>query len=447
MNIYLSGITRDENYEVLEGISAAPLVIDYSYTKTRDRALLERLRESRRLMAHIDTLKMEAACERAGAAAQASKLNHMMEQYAEWAHQNLDLLDLVICPQPKVNGCYWEFSDAVKAKGIYSVKTATRAEALSALEEYLLITTLGEMPATDMRAINTATGRACFHTHASITKDEVMSGLYASGATSSWLSGAKFGNTYEYVGALKMTTHHGSKGSGKAVRDHLKGKCARLGIDHSLLMQDDRLTVNTWNAHQWILFINDAAPSSALTVQADTFQQLSESDLTLAVSTSNALTTPQQQPTTLATQEAGGAYLRVCNSCFLSATCPAYKPDANCSVSTRPRVDTPEDLQQLLNRVIEIQGERVMFSAFAEKNQNMGLNPDVSREIQTLTKIVKEAKEIMAPISEEITIKARGPSVMNSLFGGYGRAGGGGGSKPSQSEAIIDVSPLDVKKK
>lgn len=88
-----------------------------------------------------------------------------------------------------------------------------------------------------------------------------------------------------------------------------------------------------------------------------------------------------------------------------------------------------------------------MFSAFAEKNQNMGLNPDVSREIQTLTKIVKEAKEIMAPISEEITIKARGPSVMNSLFGGYGRAGGGGGSKPSQSEAIIDVSPLDVKKK
>jgi hypothetical protein len=446
MQIYLNGMVRDEHYEVLHQVDQAKIAVDYSYTKTRTRQALFALKESgHSLLASIDILKMLAQAERNN---DYKKLNTLMAEYAEWAHHNLDLFDLVICPQPADSQCDWAYSAEVMMQGIYSTKIATKPELLSALNDYLLVSTLSEVPAAEMRAVNQAMGRPCFHTHASITKDEVASGLYASGCSSSWLSGSKFGNTYEYVGALKMNTHHGSKGLGKRVREQFKSRCKTLGVDHDLLMQDDRHAVNLWNAYQWHLFARDAAFNSGtrLMVTKPTFQQDESTDLVVAVSTSNALTTPRPQQTTLATQERGAAYLRSCNSCFLSSTCPAFEPDADCSISTRPRVDTPEDLQQLLNRVIEIQGERVLFAAFAEKAQNLGINPDVSKEVQTLTKIVKEAKEIMAPISEEITIKARGPSVMNQLFGGYGRAGGGGGSKPSQSEAIIDVSPLDGKK-
>ena len=56
--------------------------------------------------------------------------------------------------------------------------------------------------------------------------------------------------------------------------------------------------------------------------------------------------------------------------------------------------------------------------------------------------IMKTAKTVLAPVSEnEVTIKAKGSGVLNQLFGGYGRSNGG--SKPSQSQKIIDVSPLE----
>lgn len=448
MRIYLNGMVRDEHYEVLSSIKGALLVVDYSFVKTRGREVLFELKQNHSLMADIDVLKMLAQAERNN---NYKKVNDTVSDYSAWLHINIDLFDIAVCPQAPNANCNFAYSEQTKAKGVYALLDASKLEfvdALSVLEHYQLISTLSEMPARDMRAINNAMGRPCFHTHGPITKEEITAGLYASGATSSWLTGATFGNTYEYVGALKMNTHHGSKGQGKRVREQFKSRCERIGVSYDALMEDDRHAVNLWNAHQWHLFARDAAFSSGaeLMVTKPTFQQGDTSDLVAAVSTSNALTTPRPQQTTLATQERGAAYLRTCNSCFLSSSCPAFALDADCSISTRPRVDTPEDLQQLLNRVIEIQGERVLFAAFAEKAQNLGINPDVSKEVQTLTKIVKEAKEIMAPISEEITIKARGPSVMNQLFGGYGRAGGGGGSKPSQSEAIIDVSPLDGKK-
>ena len=83
-----------------------------------------------------------------------------------------------------------------------------------------------------------------------------------------------------------------------------------------------------------------------------------------------------------------------------------------------------------------------MFAAFAEKAQNMGSNPDVAKEMEALTKIIKDTKEIFSAGGDEVTIKAKGSGVISKIFGSYGR-GGGGGSKPSQSENIIDISPLE----
>lgn len=78
----------------------------------------------------------------------------------------------------------------------------------------------------------------------------------------------------------------------------------------------------------------------------------------------------------------------------------------------------------------------------SERVQNAGINPEVSKEMETLTKLMKDAKEITSVGGgDEVTIKAKGSGVISRLFGGYGRSGGG--SKPSTSENIIDVSPLE----
>lgn len=144
----------------------------------------------------------------------------------------------------------------------------------------------------------------------------------------------------------------------------------------------------------------------------------------------------------VATHEPSSLYSRTCNSCFLSGQCPAFQVDSDCSITTRLQVDDPSDIQALINRIIEIQGERVIFGAFAERMQNAGINPEVSKEMESLMNIMKTAKTVLAPVSEnEVTIKAKGSGVLNQLFGGYGRSNGG--SKPSQSQKIIDVSPLE----
>ena len=72
----------------------------------------------------------------------------------------------------------------------------------------------------------------------------------------------------------------------------------------------------------------------------------------------------------------------------------------------------------------------------SEQIQNMGINPEVSKEMETLTKLIKDSKEIMSPGGgDEVLIKAKGSGVISRLFGGYGKTGGS--SKPSTSERLL----------
>lgn len=264
-----------------------------------------------------------------------------------------------------------------------------------------------------------------------VDKETVLTGLFYSLSSSNWISGSKHGVTFEYVGNLKLTTFHGSKGSGKSVRNKLKSKCETLGLDHSLLLSDDKETVDKWNISQWVALTKDVSQVSGYwTPRKDDMSK-------------DQLPTIQKQTNqSLATRDQFQSYLRNCNSCYLSANCPAFEADSSCSLSITPKVETPDDIQNLLNKVIQIQGERVLFASMSEQVQNVGLNPEVSKEMETLTKLIKDSKEIMSPGGgDEVLIKAKGSGVISRLFGGYGKSGGS--SKPSTSERIIDVSPMD----
>lgn len=269
------------------------------------------------------------------------------------------------------------------------------------------------------------------HRWGRVDKETLLTGLFWSASSSNWLSGSKYGVTFEYVGNLKLVTHHGSKGSGKLVRNKLKSKCETLSLDHSLLISDDRRTVDLWNLSQWEAYSTEANRVGGYWTKREA-----------AVSKDQLPVVNNQTESSLATSSQFGSYLRTCNSCYLSANCPAFEPDNNCRISTTPKVDSPEDVQQLINKVIQIQGERVLFASMSERIQNAGLNPEVSSEMETLTKLMKDAREIASPVGgDEVLIKAKGSGVISRLFGGYGRSGGG--SKPSTSERIIDISPME----
>ena len=274
------------------------------------------------------------------------------------------------------------------------------------------------------------------HVFSKFNKSLLQSGIIDSFSSSTWTVGAKNGTTYDYVGNFKMSTYHGTKGLGKNVRKRFKSRCVKYDIDYEMLLADDPHAVNCWNLQQFILLaenIESRAKNEAKKTENSLVVQQKKDEHYLVETKNNQ--------TNIAQYDQTKTYSRNCNSCYLSDMCPAFVVDAQCSINTRPELNNHNDYKTLLDRIIELQSERVFFAAFAEKTQNAGLNPEVSQEIEKLTSVMKDAKTILSASESEVTIRAKGSGVISQIFGTYGRSSGG--SKPSQSEKIIDVSPME----
>jgi hypothetical protein len=119
-----------------------------------------------------------------------------------------------------------------------------------------------------------------------------------------------------------------------------------------------------------------------------------------------------------------GASLRQCDTCFVAANCPAFKPQTACAFNLPVEVKTKEQLKALLNTVIEMQGARVAFSRFAEELNGGYPDPNTSQEIDRLFKLVKGMKELEEN-REFIRITAERQSsggVLSAIFGDRAQA-------------------------
>ena len=86
--------------------------------------------------------------------------------------------------------------------------------------------------------------------------------------------------------------------------------------------------------------------------------------------------------------------LRQCDTCFVAANCPAFKPSNTCAFNLPVEVKTKDQLKGLLNAIIEMQGARVAFARFAEELNGGYPDPNTGQEIDRLFKIVKSLKEL-----------------------------------------------------
>ena len=114
-----------------------------------------------------------------------------------------------------------------------------------------------------------------------------------------------------------------------------------------------------------------------------------------------------------------GVSLRQCNTCFVAANCPAFKPDSECAYSLPVEVRTKDQLVALLNAVIEMQGSRVAFARFAEELNGGYPDPNIGQEIDRLFKLVKSLKE-MEDNKEFVRMtfeRQGGAGVLSSIFG------------------------------
>ena len=111
--------------------------------------------------------------------------------------------------------------------------------------------------------------------------------------------------------------------------------------------------------------------------------------------------------------------LRQCDTCFVAANCPAFKPQNTCAFSLPIEVKTPEQLKALNTALLEMQAQRVMFMRFAEELNGGYADPNVSQEIDRYQKMLKNMKELDEQ-KEFIQItgsRSSSGGVLSAIFG------------------------------
>jgi hypothetical protein len=117
--------------------------------------------------------------------------------------------------------------------------------------------------------------------------------------------------------------------------------------------------------------------------------------------------------------ESNTTSLRQCDTCFVAANCPAFKPQNTCAYNLPIEVKTPEQLRALNTAMLEMQAQRVMFMRFAEELNGGYADPNVSQEIDRYQKMLKNIKELDEN-KEFIQITAQrqsGSGVLSAIFG------------------------------
>lgn len=111
--------------------------------------------------------------------------------------------------------------------------------------------------------------------------------------------------------------------------------------------------------------------------------------------------------------------MRVCKTCFLAAKCPAYEEASNCAYDIPVEIKGKDQFKSAVDSLIEMQYQRVLFMRFAEDMEGGYADPNLSNEMDRLSKMLKTKAEMeQEGFSLKIEAKERGQMGMISrLFG------------------------------
>jgi hypothetical protein len=274
-----------------------------------------------------------------------------------------------------------------------------------------------------------------------VTGKEIKRLPFTTVDSTSWLSGNRFGVTYWFRGSSMLTIDKNYKHRRRA----MKKECEDYGIDHKLLMEDDDDAIMLWNAYQWKKYANwveqrwtkmSGTGTHHVFEEFDKEKQESEGILAgiddppqeSAHANSDPVQEAEDLPVAATRVPTTGITISLdnnpidnlrCANCYIQETCPAFNPapDATCSISVDLKIETGDDYVKLVNKVIEIQSERVLRGRMAER-QDGGL-PDktLSGELNLLLDMIAKSKEIF-DTRDSLVIKAKGKGILSKIFAG-----------------------------
>jgi hypothetical protein len=318
--------------------------------------------------------------------------------------------------------------------------------------------TIEAMPALSglVRGLKSSYGTK-FHALASAKPDNLRQIPFTSASTLSWISPMRRGETIIWDGQKLVRYPKAMKGQ---ARPRYKRIVENAGLDFQKFIEDDTLEstkVAVWSYlqlektmknsdsnHPWKSQVSDNSDDTLYTglmetgiggsnnsgsemrkveraevVQRDPSEVTSMPvfgyEMKTIVGSENGQDILQDVPTV----KSNTASLRQCDTCFVAANCPAFKPANTCAFNLPIKVETPEQLRAMNTALLEMQAQRVAFMRFSEELNGGYADPNVSQEMDRYFKMLKNLKELDES-KEFIQITAQrnaGQGVLSQIFG------------------------------
>lgn len=114
--------------------------------------------------------------------------------------------------------------------------------------------------------------------------------------------------------------------------------------------------------------------------------------------------------------------MRICDTCFLAEKCPMYEPQTTCAYDIPIQIRTKEQVTALMDSMVEMQAQRVLFMKMVEDAEGGMADPVLSSEIDRLGKLMKTKHDMeQEGFSLTVTAKQQGQiSMVDRIFGDIG---------------------------
>ena len=274
----------------------------------------------------------------------------------------------------------------------------------------ILQTSLGERDLVPQLNLMASRRGTLFHGLA-MTKPEIMREVqWDSVGSTSWISPMQFGDTQ--IWDANQLRRYPKAYKEESRREH-RALFEHNGFDPDLIMADNiaevaRLTL--WSWQQLLANMNQLQPSLSFAVSDDLTALTEDTSpppeaVSVAPSAVQAprsrqrvllpgiqLVSPDEGPPQL---ESSGENLRRCDTCFLRERgCPQYEPGAACAYGIPPGlIKTAADIRALESALLAMQMERVTFMRMVEDLDGGFPDPNLSNELDRLTRMIKLQRE------------------------------------------------------
>ena len=290
----------------------------------------------------------------------------------------------------------------------------------------------------------------------SMTKPDIMQAVkWESVSSTSWTSPARYGDTIVW-------THKQLKRYPKSMKNQARKKerntFINAGFDIDKINADDSqemLRISLWSWKQLVDSINRKNHTGVTNPVYSDNNEFSENDTDevdtelekrgnrVATATPRdpsekrllpfvGFTTDTEKKRNKATGEMEdvevsklnirGESMRICDTCFLASKCPAFLENSTCAYDIPIVIRTKEQMTALMDSIVEMQAQRVLFMIMAEDAEGQGADPILSSEIDRLSKLLKTKHEMeQEGFSLTVTAKQQGQiSMVDRIFGDIG---------------------------